>query len=831
MTRMVAWTPRQRQQAQEQAAASAASQLEAVTHALHDEEDPNGFFAACVCLYGKPNELLTPEQEACLRSRLHPDDGSPLFFAAVEAHYGIKASGLPARQSLPGTGGRDYTTIMQEIRVVRKQVWENGLKCMEEAESECRMRLDELCREAIMVFPEGSNIVFGSAMKGAAFYVNPGGPDALKHAGHITAAALPRLGVVNLMTPVEFVASGARGKGANDVQTRSGGSAAGGRMIGDVPSCPMLPELPVLRHANGERSFTIYGPEAISTMLACKQVLRQIAQERDAALEERGQEPEHVEALKISMEQVHACAQLYHEVANAGKGWKQFFRLILPAEGEILLDDGALGAFYDQRVDSLVFKLMPPGSDVSSGISYVAVHAGTELAPPPISIPCMDKHLNDDKFPQMVDRLNINICLFVPPGYIAEGELGGTFVQEQADMSSFVNPTLGENLQVLSGLRKSTTMDAVNGMLHASVPVVLEPRMSMPETKIFCRNLFGGDIDDLVLTLGKVVCGKQYSNVETNEHGMLLNKSFQVMLRPVQPHASTGTSPLFKDLVPEEMSDVSQFQKLVVVDSTHNGAQSLHTGVCKSTFTVKRGARAGLVKSPEEHSKCIFGFDEKGNITKFGIVHPGGNDNHLCTHHHLPALCKVLLNPQSAFRLPDGTMKQGPEGLRVALDVSTLGELMYLGIFETRKKAHTITIKKHEGKDDETGEHVDMSQAQTGMCGEFPCLVLPVPSDVHIKTTVKAGPTPIPKFQCVYLADTGEQEPEGNDVELQAGEPYELPFPLQYTPQSYPDGWSMDFAGGSKLRIFTHDESSDFKKSTWGDQCSELLPPSKRRKT
>ena len=819
-------TAQQRLAAQSLAAASAATRHHAATDALHTHKDPRGYFAASVLALGKPKVPLTREQEASLRSRLGADDGSPSSFLAFEAHYGIEATELPVRQSLPATGGRDYTSITEQIKEVKQRSWDFVLQGNTDAEREQLSLLHELRGEAAACFPGESNLVFGSGMRGAALYTVEGRPNALENTRRITKDGLPRLDVVSLTTPVEVVESGTRGKGA---ATRSAGSAAGGHMRGQEHSWAKLPEVPVMHYDNGVQSFTVHAPRGVATMRACEQELLYYALELDAALQARGEEPQHVKALQIAMQQVAACEQMYRTMEEAGKSWKACFPLILSVDALIMLDDGALSAFYDERVDSLVFNLMPPGSDVSTGISYVAVHHGTACAPPCMPVPCMDKHLGDDKFPKKVPGPNIDTCIFAPPGLVAQGKLGGTFVQEEDRMRCFVNPTLGEHLEVLSALGKSTTMDPVNHLMHATAPVVLKEKSSMGDTKIFCSKVFSGDIKHSVLTLGKVVCGERYSNVKRDEDSMVLNESFDIELCPVHAPASTGTSPLFKDQV-GETSGASQFHNLTVVDSTHDGASCLYEGACQSSFTVQpASARAGRVALPKEHSKCFFGTDEKGKVRKLGFVRPGSDNSHWCAHEHLPALCKVLLNPQSAFRLPNGTMMPGHEGLRAALDVSTLGELMYLGIFETVQEAHTITVRQHDGRDDETGEPVDMSQAKTVMCGSTPCFVLPVPSDMLLKTTVKAGRTPIDNFRCVYLLDTGEEEPENEDVKLKAGESYELPFPSQFTSTDSPDGWRTEFAPDSKLQIFFHVQGSNFQPSTWGDKCC-MPPPPKRRK-
>lgn len=822
-------TPKQKEAARQQAAAGAALQHQAAKDVLHTGEDPLTCFAASVVSFGPPKVAMTPEQEAYwrLRSRLDEDDVSGLCLCAAECLYTIKAKDLPVRQSLPGTGGRDYNTILEEMRAVKGQLWRIALVSDEEAVSEQKKlldKLDELREEAIACLPGDSDIVFGSAINDP-FYVVQGRPNALENTCQITEKAFPKLDVVSLTTPVDIVESDARAKGG---ATRSAKSVAGKRMRGGEHSWPDRPEVPVFRFDNGVQSFTIYGPAGVSMMLACKQELWHLAHELDAALQARGEEPEHVNALNITMQQVAACEQMYRTMEEAGKSWKAYFGLILSVECDIMLDDGALGAFLDERVDSLVFNLMPPGSNASSGISYVAVNVGTERAPGCLPVPCMDKHVGDKEFPEMVPGPTGNFCILGPPGLIATGKLGGTSVQTDTDMCRFVNPTLGERLPDLSALGTSTVMDPANGEMHATVQVVLQAEMSMQQTKNACRELFSGDIAHSVLTLVKVVCGERYSNVERDEDGMVVNQSFKIEFCPVHAHASTGTSLLFTDLVSEETSGADELHNLVVVDSTHDGAPSLLAGTCGSSFTVERAsARAGPVPVAQEHPGCFFGTDEKNMVCKVGVVRPGENDSEFRAYEHLPALRKVLLNPQSAFRLPDGTMKHGLEGLRAALGVRTLGELMYFGMHQTMEKEHTITVTKHDGKEDEIGEPVDMSMALQGLCRKSPCLALEVPSGKQIRVKVKAVRRPL-RFKCILLQETGEQEPEDEVISREPTEKYELPFPLEYANTEDPGGWCLDFGNNSLLNLFFYVEGKKFQPSTWGDEC--LFPPSKRRK-
>jgi hypothetical protein len=776
---------------------------------------------------------MTPDQEAVWRAWHGLDPKSPLQRTVVEANYGMQAGNLPVHESLPDTSREHYNNIMQQMQVVSQRVFQSVLQGNTQAEKGLTELLDELCGEALACFRGGSGIVFGCAQKNTAFWVTGGRRDALKHTCEITEKALPRLDVVGLTTPVDVVEPGSRAKGA---ATRSAGSTAGGHMGDEEPKWATLPQVPMMVHASGLESFTVRSPDNVAMMRLYQQELLLTAQELDAALEARGEEPEHVNALEIAMQQVAACEEMYRMMQEAGKSWRQeeYFRLVLPPEARIMLDDGALRAFFEGRVDSLVFNLMPPGSDVSSGISYVAVHMGTESAPACFGIPCMDKHLGDLEFPKMVPGPNIHACIFAPPGLVVQGKLGGAFVRaegDEGDMHRLVNATLGAHLSVLSAVGKSTTMDRVNGRMHATVPVVLKPERSMSETKNDCRKLFSMDIEGLVLTVGSVVCEERYSNVERDEDGMVDNESFTINLRRVQAHARRRTSRLFNDLVPEETRGTNELHSLVVVNSTHNGAPALFAGACGSTFSVERAmSRAALVALPQEDAQCFFKTDAQSNFKTIGILSPGADNSDFCAYEHQTALSKVLLDPQSAYRLPDGTMQHGLEGLRAALGVRTLGELMYLGIFKTVQEDNTITVTKHDGTDDTTGEFVDMSKAQLGTCGSSPCLVLSVPSRLRIKVTLEAGRTPIERFDCTYLTETGEEEPENENIKLKPGEKYELPFPSQFQETGDPDGWRVNFGHNSHFYIFFYVEGSKFERGIWGKKCS-LEPPLKRGKT
>ena len=109
-----------------------------------------------------------------------------------------------------------------------------------------------------------------------------------------------------------------------------------------------------------------------------------------------------------------------------------------------------------------------------------------------------------------------------------------------------------------------------------------------------------------------------------------------------------------------------------------------------------------------------------------------------------------------------------------------------------------VTVKQHDGKDDEEGENIDSSRIT-----KRPNLRLySVDPDLLIRVTVKnLSSTSDISFKPVYVKDNGEEEPE-DIVELKSGEYFELPFPLQKETGEGEDAWALkDDLGNTVLKL------------------------------
>jgi hypothetical protein len=109
-----------------------------------------------------------------------------------------------------------------------------------------------------------------------------------------------------------------------------------------------------------------------------------------------------------------------------------------------------------------------------------------------------------------------------------------------------------------------------------------------------------------------------------------------------------------------------------------------------------------------------------------------------------------------------------------------------------------VTVKQHDGKDDEEGEHIDNSRIT-----KRPNLRLySVDPDLLIRVTVKnLSSTRDISVMPVYMKDNGEEEPE-DLVELKSGEYFELPFPLKKEAGEEDDGWAIkDNEGKTVLKL------------------------------
>lgn len=794
--------------------------------------DPGAFFAALVCTFGPPKALISEEDAAhLLRKYKAKGDDSALRFYVAECYYAIHASGIPTLPSYavpePAAAAREqsYATILDTIEKTRTKLWESV--CTRDKQE--RNKLDDLLldlrKQANACFPGEGQFLFGSAMQDTPCYVIPDRENAGPNAREIGDNAFPSTVLLSFKTDVDFRASSSRAKGGGVRATRSAKPASGA--AGDVGHddeiycVPRLQVVPMLNHGNGVQSFTMYGPGAITTTRACLPELLHTAQQLDAALEAKAEKPEHVQALGVTMRQIDACEALYREMDRLGEDWKTLLLLLLPPECLAMVDDSMLDVLREGQADSIVVKMMPPGTNVSCGISYVAVHVGTELAPPGVAIPNTDMHPGDRVCPDEVSGVNIHVCFLGPPGFIAQGELGGTFVQCEADMHALVEPTLGERFEELSALGASrTTSNPVTGTMRATVPVVLTPAMTLEQTALRTTKLFSGPKGHSMLTLGKVVCQKKYANVVRNANGKIPNQSFQLKLCPVAGRPNIGTRPLFCELAPTEDDT---FLNLRVFD--HHGAPTLYRCTCQTEFTVERAtARSdalhrivSLEPEEEQHSRCFFGVGADGKVKNMRIVPQEGDSE--CFHlDNLAALRKLLLHPQKTEFLGDGTMKAGLEGLRAALGERAIGDLLYIGIFKISTKEPEIIVTKHEDNDDEVGECVDMSQARVGMCEKTLCVALQVPEDMLIKTTIKAGDSAI-GLEFKYLTSTGEKECTCMFMSLKPEEHHQFHISLQKDNAEDMDGWEVKIKNDSSLRIFFTVRGTVLKANHWGKNC------------
>ncbi len=109
-----------------------------------------------------------------------------------------------------------------------------------------------------------------------------------------------------------------------------------------------------------------------------------------------------------------------------------------------------------------------------------------------------------------------------------------------------------------------------------------------------------------------------------------------------------------------------------------------------------------------------------------------------------------------------------------------------------------VTVKQHDGKDDEEGEHIATSIISKGP--QF--RLYSVDPDLLIRVTVKnLSSTRDISLRTVYVKDNGEEEPE-DLVELKSDECFELSFPLQKEAGQGEDGWVIkDSEGKTVLKL------------------------------
>ena len=108
-----------------------------------------------------------------------------------------------------------------------------------------------------------------------------------------------------------------------------------------------------------------------------------------------------------------------------------------------------------------------------------------------------------------------------------------------------------------------------------------------------------------------------------------------------------------------------------------------------------------------------------------------------------------------------------------------------------------VTVRQHDGKEDETGERIETSKIEKA----YNYRLYRVDVGRHIKVTIKNVSSQAMTFLPVYVSDTGEEEPK-DMVTLKQGEEYEMPFPLQKDKDDEEDAWAIkDEQGKTKLKL------------------------------
>ena len=109
-----------------------------------------------------------------------------------------------------------------------------------------------------------------------------------------------------------------------------------------------------------------------------------------------------------------------------------------------------------------------------------------------------------------------------------------------------------------------------------------------------------------------------------------------------------------------------------------------------------------------------------------------------------------------------------------------------------------VTVKQHDGNDDEEGKHIDSSRITKGPNDRL----YSVDPDLLIKVTIKnlSLTRDIP-FLPVYVGANEAEEPQ-DLVELKSGDDFELPIPLQKEAGEEDDGWVIkDSMGKTVLKL------------------------------
>lgn len=119
--------------------------------------------------------------------------------------------------------------------------------------------------------------------------------------------------------------------------------------------------------------------------------------------------------------------------------------------------------------------------------------------------------------------------------------------------------------------------------------------------------------------------------------------------------------------------------------------------------------------------------------------------------------------------------------------------------FLTCPWALLVTVRQHEGKDDESGERIEVAKMKKAHNYRRYAVNMGQLIRVTIKNVSKQAMSFVP----VYVNDKGDEEPEAM-VKLKRGEEYEMPSPLQKDAGEEEDAWVVKNANGKaelKLRF------------------------------
>ena len=141
---------------------------------------------------------------------------------------------------------------------------------------------------------------------------------------------------------------------------------------------------------------------------------------------------------------------------------------------------------------------------------------------------------------------------------------------------------------------------------------------------------------------------------------------------------------------------------------------------------------------------------------------------------------------------------QGEERIEVERVLNDLHDFSDATGFWTSDWILQVTVKQHDGKDDEEGKHIDTSRISKGP--QF--RLYSVDPDLLIRVTVKnLCSTRDISLVPVYVKDNGEEDLE-ELVQLKSGECFELPFPLQTEAGEEEEAWAIkDSEGKTVLKL------------------------------